>query len=77
MTDERGQPPVTCWECEATTSQPFVVTIEIPSEHRPRVKLCPSCYELHYVPLIVEASADAEVPAGPALCSPSADCTRH
>ena len=41
-----------CWECEAATSQPIVVTIELPTGHRPRVRLCPSCYRRYYLPLI-------------------------
>ena len=49
---------VACWECDGTANRPISVTIELPTGHRPRVQLCPSCYELHYLPLIAEMSAD-------------------
>ena len=56
---------MTCWECEATTSQAIVVTIELPTGHAPRVQLCPSCYQMHYLPLIAESAVDGahEAPA--------------
>ncbi|HZO27554.1 MAG TPA: hypothetical protein VFH48_16380 [Chloroflexota bacterium] len=62
----------TCWECEATTSQAIVVTIELPSGHGPRVQLCPSCYQMHYLPLIAESAADGvrEAPAESTRRSP-------
>ena len=47
-----------CWECEATTSQPIAVTIEVPDGHPRCLQLCPTCYRMYYLPLIAEASAD-------------------
>lgn len=64
---------MTCWECEATTSRAIVVTIEMPTGQRPRVQLCPSCYEGYYLPLIVAAGDDGtdESPPGPGIrCAP-------
>jgi hypothetical protein len=81
MTDKRRQSATTCWECEATTSRPIVVTTELPTGHRLRVQLCPSCYEAYYLPLIVEAGAgeaDESPPdPEPAPRSPCADRIHH
>lgn len=58
-----------CWECEAATSQPIAVTIEMTTRHRPRVQLCPSCYRSCYLLLIAETTIDGahEAPTPPSF----------
>lgn len=58
-----------CWECEAATSQPIAVTIEMTTGYRPCVQLCPSCYQSCYLVLISETTRDGahEVPPAPSF----------
>src|SRR3954453_13173222 len=43
-----------CWECEAMTSKPVIVSVAIPPGEIGPLPLCPSCYRTCYVPLIAE-----------------------
>jgi hypothetical protein len=59
---------MTCWECEAVTSQPRAVTVPVCSGAIGPLKLCPSCYQAYYLPLIAEAASrgpDQTHPAPP------------
>jgi hypothetical protein len=70
---------MTCWECEATTGRPIVVTIELPSGHRPRVQLCLSCYRMYYLPLIAASTSDGthDAPSESPRRSPGAGDARR
>jgi hypothetical protein len=47
-----------CWECESTTSRPIDVMVEVAAGRPRHLQLCPSCYQMCYLLLIAEASAD-------------------
>jgi hypothetical protein len=48
----------TCWECDSTTTRPIDVTIGMATGHRSWIRLCPPCYQMHYLQLIAQLSGD-------------------
>ena len=49
---ERRRPPDTfCWECEAQTAEPVVVTLRTATQCVGTLTLCPACYRSCYLPL--------------------------
>lgn len=49
-----------CWECGATSSSPVTAMLPAVSGTPRRFRLCPTCYEDHYLPLLAESTALAE-----------------
>ena len=47
-----------CWECEATTNRPMVVSLAVPSRRTGSLLLCQSCYLTCYLSLIAEIPQD-------------------
>ena len=41
-----------CWECQAITDEPIVVTLRTPDEEVGRFPLCPTCYRAYFLPLV-------------------------
>ena len=48
----------TCWECETAPERLIDVTIEVPAGRACHLRLCPSCYQACYLPLVDMAAVE-------------------
>jgi hypothetical protein len=69
----------TCWECDAATRRPVIVTIVLSDGVERHLRLCPVCHQTCYLPLFAQASADGEHldPPSPAPDVPGSRRTYH
>jgi hypothetical protein len=52
---------VRCWECEAPTDRPTLVTLRLKAGHLSPLMLCPGCYRACYLPLAPNTSEALDV----------------
>jgi hypothetical protein len=75
----RSSKMLACWECEAATNQPRTVSPPTPYGHIGPLALCPSCYQMYYLPLIPEAHAErtSPTPSSPKRATPRDRLSDH
>ena len=49
---------VTCWECEAAPERLIDVMIEVPAGRMCCLRICTSCYQACYLPLVDMAAVE-------------------